>query len=148
PRIAPPRPATRCCCRRPVPVSTCSATTDIAAMCSPRPCTNWKFRNERRHHVLRSTCARAHAVRLGHHYLRIDRRPIAGGSGHGHLGFHGDRGTRYGRSLLFPRAAIHFYDGGTVAGMGGDPRTGATVGQIQSGAAAVWAAAPDSGADP
>ena len=30
-------PATRCCCRRPARVSTCSATTRIAATCSPRP---------------------------------------------------------------------------------------------------------------
>ena len=29
--------ATRCCCRPPAPASTCSATTAIAATCSPMP---------------------------------------------------------------------------------------------------------------
>ena len=32
------RRATRCCCRRPARASTCSATTGIAARCSPRRC--------------------------------------------------------------------------------------------------------------
>src|SRR5450759_1291583 len=42
---------TQCCCRRPVPVSICSATMNIALKCSCKRCKSWK----RRAHGIAST---------------------------------------------------------------------------------------------
>ena len=100
------RPATRCCSRRPARVSTCSATTPIAATCSPRRCARWREPPHERHdHVLRHPGARAACLRVGWGDPRPHGGAPAGRARHGHLRLHVDRRQGPRRSVLLSWSA-------------------------------------------
>ena len=96
-------PGTRCCCRRPARASTCSATTPIAARCSPQPCGSWRHERRRPHGL----CAlqrqeRSGAPRQRHHRARARHR--AARPGDGDLGLGLDRRPGERPAVLLPRA--------------------------------------------
>src|SRR5260370_17564805 len=88
-RVALPGRAIPCCCLLRAPASTCFATTDIAATCSPPPSTSSSAGpHDFSHHVLRNAGARANALPLGLHHVGVVGQPLVGGADHCPVPFH------------------------------------------------------------